>query len=148
MQAATRRSFGISFRGERERLGLTQADVLAAMARIRIDSFEGNFISKIEAGKVVKVDRELVELLIEALDTSPIRQAALMAAAGLAPTPAPNWDTSLAQGYLATVMEPLLSQIVLLARQAEQAEAKGLDHTVFDDQVQELVMRALKDAQR
>jgi transcriptional regulator with XRE-family HTH domain len=134
MQYEARKRFGQEFKKRRERLGLTQAEVLDFVSDRLETILEGNWVSKVESGRVVKLNRRTVETLIEALGDDPLRSRALVAAAGLSPIPVTDWDTSLTLGYLAEVAEPYLEQFAALARQALQAEPGERDETLAKGQ--------------
>ena len=106
-------------------------------------NYHGSWVSKVEAGSVRKLDRPLVVALVKALGTDPIRERALLVAAGLSPIAAKSWDDSLAVGYLVTVAAPLLDQIAVLARQAVAADQTGADRAVCDGQAREVLARVL-----
>ncbi len=106
MHPQARRRFGQCYKIERQRLGLTQAEVLSRLAMRRDRVLEGSAISKIEAGLRVKLDYPLVLDLARVLDCGEVRARALLVAAGFSPLPVKTWDECLALGYLATTLTP------------------------------------------
>ena len=81
--------------------------------------------------------------LVKALGTDPIRERALLVAAGLSPIAVKSWDDSLAVGYLITVATPFLDRIAVLARRAIIAVQTGADRTVCDAQAREMLAHVL-----
>src|SRR5919199_256271 len=75
-----------------------------------------------------------VVALVKALGTDPMRERALLVAAGLSPIAVTSWDDSLAVGYLVTIAAPFLAQIAVLARRAIAANQTGADSAVCDGQ--------------
>jgi transcriptional regulator with XRE-family HTH domain len=127
-----RKRFGVAYKAERTRLGITQAQVLDAVS-LRTGTFhDENWVSKIETGDIAKLDRTLVAALVEALSTTPLRAATLFVEAGLSPIATHDRDSARALAYLAMLMESHLCEVADFARQAEIAEARGQDHARLD----------------
>src|SRR5436309_10047138 len=105
-QSVQRQRFGRAFKEERQHLGLSQEAMVDAFYARTGQNYHGSWISKVEARSVRKLDRPLVAALaalVKALGTDPLRERALLVAAGLSPIAAKSWDDSLAVGYLVTV---------------------------------------------
>jgi transcriptional regulator with XRE-family HTH domain len=142
-QSVQRRRFGRAFKEERQRLGLSQEAIVDAFYARTGQNYHGSWVSKVEAGSVRKLDRPLVVALVKALGTDPIRERALLVAAGLSPIAAKSWDDSLAVGYLVTVAAPLLDQIAVLAHRPVAADQTGPDRAVCDGQAREMLAHVL-----
>jgi predicted exporter len=106
-------------------------------------NYRGSWVSKVEAGSVRKLDRPLVLALVKALGTDPMRERALLVAAGLSPIAVTSWDDSLAVGYLVTIAAPFLAQIAVLAGWAIAANQTGADRAVCDGQAREMLADVL-----
>jgi transcriptional regulator with XRE-family HTH domain len=142
-QSVQRRRFGRAFKEERQRLGLSQEAIVDAFYARTGQNYHGSWVSKVEAGSVRKLDRPLVVALVKALGTDPIRERALLVAAGLSPIAVKSWDDSLAVGYLVTVAAPLLDQIAVLAHRPVAADQTGPDRAVCDGQAREMLAHVL-----
>jgi transcriptional regulator with XRE-family HTH domain len=141
-QSVQRQRFGRAFKEERQRLGLSQEAIADAFCTRTGQNYHGSWVSKVEAGRVRKLDRPLVVALVKALGTDPIRERALLVAGGLSPIAVKSWDDSLAVGYLVTIAAPLLDQIAILAREVA-ADQTGADRAVCDGQAREMLAHVL-----
>ena len=142
-QSVQRQRFGRAFKEERQHLGLSQEAMVDAFYARTGQNYHGSWKSKVEARSVRKLDRPLVAALVKALGTDPLRERALLVAAGLSPIAAKSWDDSLAVGYLVIVAAPFLDQLAVLARRAVAADQASTDRAVCDGQAREMLAHVL-----
>jgi transcriptional regulator with XRE-family HTH domain len=144
MQRDARRRFGQEFKKARLSRGLTQAEILEHVCAGVGTTLEGNWLSRVEAGRVVKLDRQSIEALVEALGDDSLRARALFAAAGLSPIPVRDWDTALALGYLAEVAETYIEELAAVARSALQTPPEQRPPASWAARQRQLVARLLE----